>query len=137
LVEHRDQEEVDKAAQTPKQGFQPERNFGVVKSLLKNYLIFLRKASKRKSSMIGKLKSKDISKVIQISSSYSLFLKELAPPTWAKKIIDSILLNMIITIKNVNIYYEVCYFFLFLKLRKLEYNIINKSKFSKIKLKRA
>jgi hypothetical protein len=34
-------------------------------------------------------------------------ISELAPPTWAKKTIDNILKNMVISIKNLNIYYEV------------------------------
>ena len=36
---------------------------------------------------------------------------ELAPPNWAKKIIDNIMKNMVISIKNVNIYYEVSQIF--------------------------
>jgi len=35
------------------------------------------------------------------------YFKRLAPPTWAKKIIDNIMKNIIISIKNVTIYYEV------------------------------
>jgi len=31
----------------------------------------------------------------------------LAPPNWAKKAIDNILKNMIISIKNIVVYYEV------------------------------